>query len=132
MTTPYNFKKLKSVNSVALLRILLGIIMVTHGGARIYYGSIPLFGDFLVSKSIIFGKWIAWVVTILDIGLGLSLICNKRVNCASYWFIFILVMGMMLVHFQNGWFVVGHGQNGVEYSLLLISCFIVLLTQKSS
>jgi uncharacterized membrane protein YphA (DoxX/SURF4 family) len=94
MTTQY-FKKLKGINSIALLRVLLGIIMITHGSARIYYGSVPLFGDFLVSKSIIFGKWIAWIITILDIGFGLSLICNKRINCASYWFLY---------YFSNGYY----------------------------
>jgi putative oxidoreductase len=62
----------------------------------------------------------------------LCLLFNKLVNCSSLWFIFVLIMGIILVHFQNGWFVVGHGQNGVEYSVLLICCFIVLITNPST
>jgi hypothetical protein len=27
------------------------------------------------------------------------------------------------VHFQEGWFVVGGGRNGMEYSVLLMLCF---------
>jgi putative oxidoreductase len=32
----------------------------------------------------------------------------------------IYAMGIWLVHAPNGWFVVGPGRNGVEYSVLLI------------
>ncbi|AEI50761.1 hypothetical protein [Runella slithyformis] len=39
--------------------------------------------------------------------------------------IFILVMGIVLIHFKEGWFVVGGGRNGVEFHFLLI---VVLLT----
>ena len=28
-----------------------------------------------------------------------------------------------MVHFREGWFVVGGGRNGFEYSVLLIVCF---------
>jgi putative oxidoreductase len=34
-------------------------------------------------------------------------------------------MGIILVHFKEGWFVVGGGRNGVEYNFLLI---VVLMT----
>lgn len=132
MTTNYNFKKFQMLNSICLLRILLGLIMISHGSARIYYNTVSLFGDFLTSKSFIFGDNIAWCITILDIAFGLCLLFNKLVNCSSLWFIFVLIMGIILVHFQNGWFVVGHGQNGVEYSVLLICCFIVLITNPST
>ena len=35
-------------------------------------------------------------------------------------------MGIVLVHAPSGWFVVGGGRNGMEYSVLLIA---VLLAQ---
>lgn len=41
--------------------------------------------------------------------------------------IFILVMGIILVHFKEGWFVVGGGRNGVEYNLLLIVVFVHIM-----
>ena len=34
-------------------------------------------------------------------------------------------MGIILVHLREGWFVVGGGRNGVEYSVLLVSIFLV-------
>jgi putative oxidoreductase len=38
--------------------------------------------------------------------------------------IFILAMGIILVHGKNGWFVIGGGSNGVEFNLVLIAGFI--------
>ena len=35
-------------------------------------------------------------------------------------FIAIYTMGIVLIHAVEGWFVVGAGRNGMEYSLLLI------------
>ncbi len=33
---------------------------------------------------------------------------------------FLYLMGIVMVHAQDGWFVVGKGRNGAEYSVLLI------------
>jgi putative oxidoreductase len=34
-------------------------------------------------------------------------------------------MGILLVHRHDGWFVVGGGRNGVEYSVLLIAVLLL-------
>jgi putative oxidoreductase len=36
------------------------------------------------------------------------------------WFALELFAGIVLVHARDGWFVVGGGRNGMEYSVLLI------------
>lgn len=38
-------------------------------------------------------------------------------------------MGIVLVHAPHGWFVVGAGRNGMEYSVLLIVCLLLLALQ---
>ena len=38
----------------------------------------------------------------------------------------ILITGIVMVHGREGWFVVGGGRNGVEYSVLLIICLVTL------
>jgi putative oxidoreductase len=38
----------------------------------------------------------------------------------SMWFALELIAGIALVHAREGWFVVGGGRNGVEYSILLL------------
>ena len=37
-----------------------------------------------------------------------------------------LAAGIALVHAREGWFVVGLGRNGVEFSVLLIGCLVAL------
>lgn len=115
--------------SVITLRTVLGLIMFSHGFVRIFYSSVNNFGTFLNSKGLLLGVNIAWTITLLDILLGISLILGYFVKWISIWFSFILLMGIILVHFQNGWFVVGHGQGGVEYSFLLITCFTILIIE---
>lgn len=41
----------------------------------------------------------------------------------------LYAMGIALVHAQAGWFVVGLGRNGSEYSVLLIVCLLALALQ---
>ncbi len=38
-------------------------------------------------------------------------------------------MGIVLVHAPAGWFVVGHGRNGMEYSVLLIAALLCVGSQ---
>ncbi|HRE76831.1 MAG TPA: DoxX family protein [Flavobacterium sp.] len=115
-------------NSTNLLRIIVGITMMSHGIARLFYASIYAFGNFLESNGLLYGFYLAWIITLLDLFFGILLIFNTCIKHASYWFIFILLMGIALVHRHHGWFVVGHGSNGIEYSIVLISCFYTLLT----
>ena len=45
-----------------------------------------------------------------------------RPLCLAYSAIYL--MGIALVHAPAGWFVVGLGRNGMEYSVLLIACLL--------
>jgi len=54
----------------------------------------------------------------------LALMANKFTRIICGIFIVELTMGIILVHFPEGWFVVGAGRNGMEYSVLLIVCFV--------
>ncbi len=121
-------KHLKN-NSVTILRVTLGLIMFSHGIARIIYSTVNNFGAFLNSKGFLFGIMTAWTITLLDIFMGICLMLGYGIKWISLWFTFVLLMGIILVHFQNGWFVVGHGQGGVEYSSLLIICLIILINE---
>ena len=38
----------------------------------------------------------------------------------------IYLAGIILVHAAEGWFVVGLGRNGMEYSVLLIGCLVLV------
>ncbi|HKR04743.1 MAG TPA: DoxX family protein [Bacteroidia bacterium] len=124
-----SFPFLTSQQFLLILRITLGLFMMAHGTTRLYVNSLEGFGEFLNSKGFIIGYFLAWSVTIFDIAGGALLATGYFTKIICMAFIFVLLMGIILVHFQNGWFVVGHQSGGIEYSVLLIIC--LLLTASS-
>ncbi len=109
-----------------LIRIVIALLMAIHGIARITLGIVDDFGVFLETVGFPFGVVLAWTITLFElIGCALLLL-NYQVKYVCAWFIIQLLTGVLLVHFQEGWFVVGAGRNGVEYSVLLIACFAAL------
>lgn len=110
----------------------MGIIFISHGVARLYYGSIPYFGAFLDSLGLMIGEVVAWAITIGEIIGGMLLIMGILTKYAVIFHFAVVLTGIFLVHFPNGWFVVGHGQNGVEYNILILAVLILLFTQTIS
>ncbi len=107
-------------------RVLVSGLFMAHGAIRIAAGTVDEFGSFLDSKGFPFGIVLAWTVTIYEIVGGASMAFDKYVRPIALGFVFHQVMGITLVHAKHGWFVVGHGTYGVEYSVLLIaSCLLI-------
>lgn len=109
-----------------LLRILTGIIFVTHGAARIILWTVPGFGEFLNSQGFLIGLPLAWVITLGEIISGSCLAIGYKVRYCVIFHALILLTGIFLVHLPNGWFVVGQSTGGVEYSLLLLAVLIFI------
>ena len=87
------------------------------------------FGAWLDSLGFPFGLGIAWGVTLIEI-VGTPLLALRRFVfplCCVY--VAIYLAGLVLVHWPAGWFVVGLGRNGMEYSVLLIVCLVVVAWQ---
>lgn len=112
---------------VDLLRILVAVFMGIHSIARMSLGIVDDFGTFLDATGYPLPLFLAWLITILEITGAILLIANTWVRYVSIYFIFQLVMGVLLVHLEEGWFVVGAGRNGMEYSVLLIICFVAII-----
>lgn len=117
--------------SSQLLRILVGIIFVTHGAARLFYNSVSDFGGFLNSKGFVIGIFLAWAVTLGEIISGTLLAIGYKVKFCVIFHAIVVTMGIFLVHFPNGWFTVGHGSGGVEYSLVLLAVLIYLYSKET-
>lgn len=105
---------------IALLRILMGLVFMTHGIARLADYSLPGFGDFLESKQFPAGFFLAWAITVFEIVGGLLMVFRKFVPLFCAIEILILITGIAIVHAKNGWFVVGKSLGGAEYSVVLI------------
>lgn len=117
------------MKSTLILRITIGIILLTHSIPGMFNGGINAFGNLYLNAIGFapFGLGIAWGVKISHIICAILLFGKKYVKPASLLTIFILAMGIALVHFQEGWFVVGGGRNGVEYNFLLIAVLLQIL-----
>jgi len=63
---------------------------------------------------------LAWFLTVMELVGGALLLAGRWMRELGIYFAAQLSMGIVLVHASEGWFVVGAGRNGVEYSVLLI------------
>jgi putative oxidoreductase len=110
-------------------RILLSGIIAAHGWARLLAGGVEPFGAWLDSQGIPLGTAIAYAITAIEI-LGTPFLAAGLFAlylCPLYAAIY--VAGIALVHAPAGWFVVGLGRNGMEYSVLLVTCLLCVAYQ---
>ena len=112
------------------LRIILAATMIVHGAARTYAGGVEPFGLFLESQGIPASFYVAAGVTVFEIVGGFVLLAGFFIPPLSFAFALQLLCGIVLVHWKAGWFVVGLGRNGMEYSVLLILCFLLIGSAK--
>ena len=118
-----------NMNGNLLLRIAVAIILLTHSVFGIFNNGINDFGNLFLNQIGFapFGVFIAWSIKLSHIIAAILLVLNKYVKLAGFVTIFVLIMGIILVHFQEGWFVVGGGRNGVEYNFLLICVLLAIM-----
>lgn len=103
-----------------VLRLCLALIIAAHGWARLLAGAVLPFGGWLEGLGLPFGLAIAAAITAIEI-LGSVLLASRRwVLPLTLVYSLIYAVGIVLVHAPQGWFVVGLGRNGAEFSVLLI------------
>lgn len=104
-----------------ILRIALACLISAHGWFRLLGdGHVAGFGTWLDGQGVPFGLAIAWAITLVEVVGPILLVLGRFVFPLTLIYTAIYVAGIVMVHAQHGWFVVGGGRNGVEYSLLLI------------
>lgn len=107
-----------------VLRVLLAGLIAGHGWARLTGGGVVPFGDWLTAQGVPGGFAIATAVTAVEI-LGTPLFAmGWSVPPLAVLYAVIYSVGVVMVHAPAGWFVVGAGRNGAEYSVLLIACLL--------
>lgn len=111
---------------LVLLRAAVAILLGIHGYYRLLSGGVGGFGGYLSSVGIPLGPVVAWAITGFEMTACFLLGAGLLVRFIAPGFALILLGGIALVHGREGWFVVGGGRNGVEYSVLLLVCLAVL------
>ena len=114
---------MSGLRGMTIVRVAAAAMMIIHGTYRVFDGGVGGFGQYLGSQGLPAGVALAWLMTVVEIAGGILLVAGKFVRPLCAWFILELLAGIVMVHFREGWFVVGGGRNGFEYSTLLIVCF---------
>jgi putative oxidoreductase len=114
-----------SASALRVLRVVVAILLFIHGAYRLTSGGVAGFGEFLSGAHFPFGTALAWVITIGEIVGTVALAAGIFVRPLALYYAAELSMGIALVHGREGWFVVGGGRNGAEYSVLLIAVLLM-------
>jgi putative oxidoreductase len=116
------------MNNTFILRIAIAIILLVHGIAGMFNNGVNDFGNLYLNQIGFapFGLYIAWAIKLSHVLCAIFLILDRYVKWAAIITIPILVAGIILIHFKEGWFVVGGGRNGMEYNFLLICVLLAI------
>lgn len=117
---------MKSINSTFFLRWPVAIILLMHSVPVMLNNGVNDFGNLYLNQIGFapFGLVLAWSIKLSHVAAAVCFVFEKYIKWAGLVTIIILIMGIVLIHFKDGWFVVGNGRNGVEFNFLLI--FVVL------
>lgn len=111
------------------LRLVLAGLIAAHGWYRLATGGSTGFGQWLTSQGIPFGLVVAWTITLTEVAGSALLAAGRLVFPVTIVLSAIYVVGIVMVHAPEGWFVVGAGRNGAEYSVLLIAALLCVGAQ---
>lgn len=123
---------MKFNNGTFLLRFAVAIILLAHGVPGMIDGSINDFGNLYLNQNGFnpIGVYIAWAIKLSHIVTAFCLLFEKYIKLAGGITIFILIAGIIMVHFKEGWYVVGGGRNGMEFNFLLIFVLLAMMFPK--
>lgn len=119
-----NFRSPVEDPGIRLLRVAIAALLFVHGVYRALTGGVAGFGEFLSAQGLPWGGVVAWVLTLVEIVATPLFALGFAVTPLALWFGVELLAGVLLVHRHAGWFVVGGGRNGVEYSLCLVAALL--------
>ena len=112
---------------LAILRVVVGVIFIAHGAPKIFggmEGSAGFFGSLGIPLPIV----AAWMISLLEFLGGIALIAGFLVTPIALLLTTHMLIGILLVHAANGFYVVGReAQGGVEFNLLLGASLLMLV-----
>ncbi|WP_419167763.1 DoxX family protein [Candidatus Palauibacter sp.] len=109
-----------------ILRVVIGLIFVMHGWPKLA-GGIPDTAAFLGSLGVPLSAVAAWGIALLETAGGACLVVGLFVTPVALLLVAHMLAGIFLVHLANGFYVVGPGQGGIEFNLLLVAGLLTLL-----
>lgn len=110
---------------LAILRIVLGVIFIAHGWPKL--GEMAGTAEFLGMIGVPAPVVAAWAVTALELGGGLLLLAGFLVTPVALLLTAHMFAGIVLVHAERGFYVLGPGTGGIEFNLLLAAAAMMLV-----
>lgn len=120
----------KGVNpqlGLAILRVVLGVIFIAHGAPKLFAGGMEGTVGFFASLGIPLPLIAAWLIALLEFVGGIALILGFFVTPVALLLIVHMLAGIVLVHAPNGFYVIGGGQGGIEFNLVLAAAALMLV-----
>lgn len=119
-------KLIRLAQPTLLLRIIIAIMLLSHGIPGMLNGGVMDFGKLYLNEIGFapYGVALAWTIKISHVVCAILILLDKYIFPACLFTIAIMIAGIVLIHFNEGWFVVGGGRNGMEYNVLII--FVLL------
>lgn len=111
---------------LVILRVVLGIIFIAHGIPKLtggIEGTAGYFGSLGIPAAVI----AAWLIALLESLGGLMLLLGFFVTPTSLLLTVHMLTGIVLAHASNGFYVIGEGQGGIEFNLILIASLLALI-----
>lgn len=120
---------LARLQPMTVVRVAVAAVFFIHGAYRALTGGYAPFGEWLGSIGFPLGTAWAVAVTALEVAGAPLLAAGRFVVPLAAYFMFQTALGLWLVHAPQGWFVVGAGRNGMEYSVLLIVLLFAVMSE---
>lgn len=111
--------------ATVILRVTLGVIFLTHGIPKLLGPSETT--EFLSGMGVPLADLATWVLIVLEIGGGLLLLAGVLVAPLAALLSLHMLLGIILVHAPIGWYVVGPGQEGAEFNVLLVAALVSVI-----
>lgn len=102
----------------------MALVFLSHGITRLATDRVTPFGRAFDAWGFPYGIGWAWGVTLWELAGGMLLLLGWKTHLVPFVFVVQMAFGIWLVHWKHGWFVVGHGVNGMEYSVTLIAALL--------
>ena len=117
----------KKTPAIDILRLVLCAILFTHGAYRYLDGTISKLGEILGQIGFPHALLLANLVNLAETAGTILLAARIMVWPVSSILILIYGVGILIFHRREGFFVVGPGSGGWEYSALIITCLMVIM-----
>jgi putative oxidoreductase len=117
------------MNNTFILRFAVAIILIMHSVPGMFNNGVNDFGNLYLNQVGFapVGLYLAWAIKLSHVICAVLFVLDKFIKPAALLTIAILITGIIMVHYKEGWFVVGGGRNGVEYNFLLICVLVAIM-----